>query len=192
MNSVNKQEISAQSKQYPPATFFRVLGSWLYDFMLLCALWLLAGFIYIIPAQMLTQIDSSQTSNLTTTEFTGPVFYSYLFFISWFFFGWFFTHGGQTLGLRTWSLQVQTSAGKLLNWTQTLLRFIIALSPWLLSLFIYQQLISTNLLPNPYQYSAFIIAFINLFWILVDHKKRSLTDIFSNTKIVTIPRKAKK
>jgi len=160
--------------------------------MLLCALWLLAGFIYIIPAQMLTQIDSSQTSNLTTTEFTGPVFYSYLFFISWFFFGWFFTHGGQTLGLRTWSLQVQTSAGKLLNWTQTLLRFIIALSPWLLSLFIYQQLISTNLLPNPYQYSAFIIAFINLFWILVDHKKRSLTDIFSNTKIVTIPRKAKK
>ena len=73
----------------PAAGFMTLLGCWLYDFMLLCAVWLLAGIAYIIPAQMIAQVDSSATNNLSTTEFTGPLFYSYLFFVSWFFFAWF-------------------------------------------------------------------------------------------------------
>ena len=183
---------SGEAKDLPAASFLRLLGSWLYDFLLLCAVWLLAGIVYIIPAQMLAQVDSSQADNLSTTEFSGPVFYSYLFLVTWFFFAWFWIHGGQTLGLRTWSLRLQTEDGFALNWAQTLLRFLIAGTPWLLSLFVYKQLISSQLVSPPYQYSAFIIGFSGLFWVLIDNKNRSLQDIFSRTRIVVIPPRPKK
>ncbi|MCU7939073.1 MAG: RDD family protein [gamma proteobacterium symbiont of Bathyaustriella thionipta] len=176
----------------PPAGFFTLLGCWLYDFMLLCAVWLLAGMVYMIPAQMFTQVDSSLKDNLSTTEFTGPVFYSYLFFVSWFFFACFWTHGGQTLGLRTWSLRLQTEDGYALNWLQTFLRFLIAGTPWLISLFVFEQVITNELLQPPYQYGVFIIGFIGLFWMLFDKENRSLQDIFSHTRIVKLPKKSKK
>jgi len=35
-----------------------------------------------------------------------PVYYLALLVAVFFFYGWFWTHGGQTLGLRTWRLQV--------------------------------------------------------------------------------------
>ena len=178
-----------ESNDFPPASFFKLLGSWLYDFMSLCAVWVLAVILYLIPAQMFTQIDSAVKENLSTTEFSGPVFLSYLFFVTWFFFAWFWTHGGQTLGLRTWSLRLQTDEGYALNWTQTLLRFLIAGTPWLLALFVYEQVTSNELLPSPYQYSVFIIGFIGLFWMLVDKEKRSIQDIFSHTRIVVVPKK---
>jgi len=140
---------------------------------------------------MFANLDSSQTSNLSTSEFTGPIFYTYMFFVSWFFFAWFWTHGGQTLGLRTWSLRLQTNEGYALNWMQTLLRFLIAGTPWLISLFVYHQLDSRQLLTPPYQYSPFIIGFTGLFWTFIDKKSRSLQDILSRTQIVKIPKKAK-
>ncbi|MCW8932591.1 MAG: RDD family protein [Gammaproteobacteria bacterium] len=184
--------LTANTPPLPPASFLKLLGCWLYDFMLLCAVWLLAGFVYIIPAQLFTQIDSTQKENLSTTEFSGPVFYSYLFIVTWFFFAWFWTHGGQTLGLRSWSLRLQTVEGHTLNWTQTFLRFLVAGTPWLLSLFVYDKIITNQLLPAPYQYSAFIIGFIGLLWMLVDKDKRSIQDIFSNSRIVSVPKKASK
>jgi len=177
---------SNNTESLPGAGFFSLLGCWLYDFMLLCAVWLLAAIVYIIPAQMLAQIDSSEKNNLSTTEFTGPLFYAYLFFISWFFFAWFWTHGGQTLGLRTWSLRLQTLDGHALNWLQTLLRFLIATTPWLLALFAYEQISSKQLLTAPYQYSVFLIGFSSLFWVLFDKQKRSLYDILSRTRIVKL------
>ncbi len=182
----------AKKNTLPAASIARLIGSWLYDFMLLCAVWLLAGIIYIIPAQLINPVDSSQVSNLSTNEFTGPFFYSYLFIISWFFFAWFWVHGGQTLGLKSWSLQIQTAQGQPLNWTQSLLRFLVAGTPWVLSLFIYKQLLKTELLPSPYEYGAFLLAFCGLLWILVDKQKRSLQDIFSHTRIVRIAKTSRK
>jgi uncharacterized RDD family membrane protein YckC len=176
------------NKKLPTVSFLRLLGCWLYDFMLLCAVWLLSGFIYIIPAQLFSTINPTQKGNLSTTEFTGPIFYSYLFFVTWFFFAWFWTHGGQTLGLNTWALKLQTEEGYLLNWTQTLLRFLISGSPWLLSLFIYQQSIIHQWVNPPYQYSAIIIGFIGLFWMLIDPQGRSLQDRLSKTHIVVLPK----
>jgi uncharacterized RDD family membrane protein YckC len=188
----NPKKKTPTSNNLLAASFFQLLGVWLYDFMLLCAIWLLAGIVYIIPAQMLTPIDSSKTDNLSTTEFTGPIFYTYLFIISWFFFAWFWTHGGQTLGLRSWSLRLQTKEGFSLNWTQSLVRFLVAGMPWIAALFIYKQTMSQHLIPEPYQYSVFLIGFIGIFWIIIDKEKRSLQDYFSDTCIVKIPKKTKK
>ncbi len=195
---MSKKELSSTDDKknipgdLPPAGFLSLLGCWLYDFMLLCAVWLLAGIVYIIPAQMLINVDSSQKNNLSTTEFSGPVFYVYLFLVSWFFFAWFWKHGGQTLGLKSWSLRLQTENGHTLNWLQTLLRFLIAGTPWLISLFVYEQITTRQLLQPPYEYSAFILGFGGLFWILIDKKNRSLQDIFSHTRIVKIPKRNRK
>ncbi|RKZ93562.1 MAG: hypothetical protein DRQ43_07975 [Gammaproteobacteria bacterium] len=195
---MSKKELSSTDDKknipgdLPPAGFLSLLGCWLYDFMLLCAVWLLAGIVYIIPAQMLINVDSSQKNNLSTTEFSGPVFYVYLFLVSWFFFAWFWKHGGQTLGLRSWSLRLQTENGHTLSWMQTLLRFLIAGTPWLISLFVYEQITTRQLLQPPYEYSAFILGFGGLFWILIDKKNRSLQDIFSHTRIVKIPKRNRK
>ncbi len=186
------EDQATESKDLPAASFFKLLGCWLYDFMLLCAVWLVAGFVYIIPAQIFIDIDASQKNNLSTTEFSGPVFYSYLFFVTWFFFAWFWTHGGQTLGLRSWSLRLETEGGQSLNWVQTLLRFLVSGTPWLLSLFAYQQLMNNEILPAPFQYSAFIIGFFGLFWMLIDKKNRSLQDILTRTRIVSTPKKPKR
>ncbi len=182
----------AYSTDLPAASILRLLGAWLYDGMLLCAVWLLAGIIYIIPAQMMVDVDSTTAHSLSTTEFIGPVFYSYLFLITWFFFAWFWTHGGQTLGLKTWSLRLQTSDGQLINWTQSLLRFLVACVPWLAALFLYAQLSKAQLLPSPYLYGVFLIAFSGIFWILIDKKNRSLQDIFSDTRIIKLPKQANK
>lgn len=191
---MSKKELSSTDDKknpapFPPAGFLSLLGCWLYDFMLLCAVWLLAGIVYIIPAQMLINVDSSQTYNLSTTEFSGPVFYAYLFLVSWFFFAWFWIHGGQTLGLKSWSLRLQTENGHTLSWLQTLLRFLIAGTPWLISLFVYEQITTGQLLPPPYEYSAFILGFSGLFWMLIDKKNRSIQDVFSHTCIVKIPKR---
>jgi len=195
---MSKKELSSTDDKknipgdLPPAGFLSLLGCWLYDFMLLCAVWLLAGIVYIIPAQMLINVDSSQKNNLSTTEFGGPVFYSYIFIVTWFFFAWFWTHGGQTLGLKSWSLRLQTENDHTLSWLQTLLRFLIAGTPWLISLFVYEQITTRQLLQPPYEYSAFILGFSGLFWILIDKKNRSLQDIFSHTRIVRIPKRNRK
>lgn len=176
----------------PSATPFRILAAWIYDFMLLCAVWLLAGVIYIIPAQMFLGIDSSSNESLSTTEFTGPVFYIYLFIVTWIFFAWFWTHGGQTLGLRTWSLRLQTHDGYAINWMQSLLRFLVAGAPWLLALFLFDQLNKVESMTPPFQYLIFLVGCTGLCWIWIDRKKRSLQDIASGTRIVKLPKKPKK
>lgn len=188
-NDGSTLEQKSNSNTPVSAGFISLLACWLYDFMLLCAVWLLAGLIYLIPAQMLSQLDSSEKNNLSTTEFTGPLFYSYLFFVSWFFFAWFWRHGGQTLGLRSWSLRLQTEEGHALSWLQTLLRFLVAATPWLIALFAYEQVTSKQLLASPYQYSVFFIGFIGLFWVFIDKQKRSLYDILSHSRIIKIKSK---
>lgn len=59
-------------------------------------------------------------------------FYSfYLLTVSFIFFGWFWTHGGQTLGMRSWKLAVLTETKQNISWKQALIRFICAILSWL-------------------------------------------------------------
>ena len=175
----------------PAATIPRIIGAWLYDFLLLCTVWLVAGIVYIIPAQFFLEVDSNQVQNLSSTQFTGPIYYFYMFFITWYFFAWFWIHGGQTLGLRSWSLKVQTPAGQPLTWIMTLIRFVVAGSPWLIALFVYDQLTNTFKINSGYVYFSFLLGFVGLLPILIDKRQRSLQDIISKTQIVKLPKQKK-
>jgi len=75
----------------------------------------------------------------STLPFTGgeavkphtPWFTLYLLGISYLFFAWFWAHGGQTLGMRAWRIQVIGLDATALTGWQTLIRFLGALLSWL-------------------------------------------------------------
>jgi uncharacterized RDD family membrane protein YckC len=59
------------------------------------------------------------------------VYQLYLFAVCYIFYIWFWTHGGQTLGLRTWKLKVgQQANSSAINWKQANMRFFAAILSW--------------------------------------------------------------
>ncbi len=54
-------------------------------------------------------------------------FQFYLLIIAFLFFGWFWVHGGQTLGMRSWRLQLVGTEELSVGWKTALLRFLSAL-----------------------------------------------------------------
>ncbi len=89
---------------------------------------------------------------------SNPFYLLYLFIVSFVFYGWFWTHGGQTLGLRAWKLQVLTIDKKAITWSHAMMRF----SSAIVSL------------------SALGFGFL---WALISKNKRCWHDTFSKTDI---------
>lgn len=61
----------------------------------------------------------------------NPWYNAYLWCLGWLFFSGFWCHGGQTLGLRAWRLQVVDVHGQPLSWPRATLRYALALPCWL-------------------------------------------------------------
>jgi len=105
--------------QPKPASLFRRLAALLYDSLLMLAVWFLATVI------LLPLTDGEAISH-------NPFLTTYLLFISFFFYSWFWMHGGQTLGMRSWKLQLHNiNPGPISLW-QALLRFMVAIPSALL------------------------------------------------------------
>ena len=80
------------------------------------------------------------------------------------FFGWFWTHGGQTLGMRAWRLQVRRADGAPLHWPAACARYMAA---WL----------------------AWLPAGLGVLWCAVDAEHKALHDRLSGTEVVLLPKK---
>ncbi len=87
----------------------------------------------------------------------------YLLGIIFLFFAWFWIHGGQTLGMRAWRLQVQRNDGAPLNWRDALLRFVAAIP-------------------------ALLCAGLGLFWIWIDRDRLAWHDRWSGTRVAVLPK----
>jgi uncharacterized RDD family membrane protein YckC len=59
-----------------------------------------------------------------------PFYVVYLLAISFVYYGWFWTHGGQTLGMKTWKMKLQQENGEAVTWSLALVRFITAIISW--------------------------------------------------------------
>ena len=92
----------------------RYLAAMFYDCLLLVAVWFFATAI----AVMLNSGEAIKDN---------PFFIVYLFAISFLFYGWFWTHGGQTLGMQSWKIQLVSTHGNQITWQQAGLRFITAI-----------------------------------------------------------------
>jgi uncharacterized RDD family membrane protein YckC len=59
-----------------------------------------------------------------------PFYVVYLLAISFVYYSWFWTHGGQTLGMKTWKMKLQQENGEAVTWSLALVRFITAIISW--------------------------------------------------------------
>jgi uncharacterized RDD family membrane protein YckC len=90
-------------------------------------------------------------------------YHFYLLSVSFFFYGWFWTHGGQTLGLRSWKIKLCRLDGGDITWRLAALRFAAAGLSWL----------------------CFGLGF---FWCVFDKNRLCWHDYLSNTRLSTVDR----
>lgn len=133
-----------------PAPLGRRLAAFVYDGLLVMALWFLVGFI----ALAFTAGEAVPVGH--------PLFSTILFGLTALFFIVFWTHGGQTLGMRAWRLQVRRVDGKPLNSTQAFWRLLLAIPSWL-------------------------FAGLGVLAMLFDDERRALQDRLSATEVILIP-----
>ena len=89
----------------------------------------------------------------------NALYTAYLLAVSFGYFGWFWTHGGQTLGMRTWHMRLESVGRRAPSWSQALGRFAGACLSWL----------------------AFGAGFL---WLLVDRDRLTWHDRLSGTRLV--------
>ncbi len=116
-----------------------------YDLFLLIAVLLVAALIVVA-------VNGGQAIS------TGnPFFLSYLILVSFLFYGWFWTHGGQTIGMRSWKVRI-ISHGDNISWNQCFRRFITALI-------------------------SYPILGIGLWWQYISHTRATWPDLCSGTRL---------
>lgn len=155
---------------FPRAGLFRRLGSWLYDFLVAVAIYMIIGLLlsaifntlflmeYINTLGYETGSDYIAESLLFKIIFNGLATLSISFF-----FVYFWARSGQTIGMRAWRLRVQTQSGHVIS----------KKTGW------------KRLLPT--------LLGLGNFAVLFDRKnKLSLQDKFTNTEVVVLSLEANK
>lgn len=87
----------------------------------------------------------------------------YLLAIAFLFYAWFWIHGGQTVGMRAWRLQVQARDGGPVSWNMALRRFLTAIP-------------------------ALLCGGLGLWWVWIDHDRLAWHDRLSGTRVVVLPK----
>ena len=105
-----------------------------YDLLLIVALIFIAS----IPPVVLFSAPTTGGEELQPAFYAGhPLwqvgFYIYLAAVVFAFYGWFWTHGGQSLGMKTWGVRVEQWDGQPLTWGVALKRYLWALVSWALA-----------------------------------------------------------
>lgn len=103
-------------------SLLRHLAVVMYDLLLLLSVLLLAAAIAVGVNALVTDGQAITAGN--------PFFFFYLLVVSFLFYGWFWTHGGQTLGMRTWKVFLLSDNHHPITWQQAFLRFIVAIPSW--------------------------------------------------------------
>ena len=93
-----------------------------------------------------------------------PLLASLVFLSLFAFFAKFWTHSGQTLGMQVWRIRVQNRDGSAISLLQALLRFMTALASW-------------------------ACLGLGFWWMLWDKQKNSWHDRYSESVIVSLPKK---
>lgn len=127
----------------------------IYDLFLLAALLFIAE---ILPVALNHGAAISRENGPMVFYLFHPL---YLLIVCFGFLGWFWTHGGQTLGLKTWKLKIVTLDGGAVSWQQAGFRYVTALLSWL-------------------------CGGLGFIWSLFDKEKRCWHDIASATKLICL------
>ena len=181
---VNQCETPMPPHTYP-APFKRLLVS-VYDGLLILAI------LFIATALTLPFTSGKAVSG---NNILMPI---YLLSVTYLFYGWFWTHGGQTLGMRAWKMQLislvpfdpgSSFKSNAVSWKQSLIRFLTALPAW--SVFLLGFLLWV--LPAKIEISEWlkivpiwVLLLSGFVWVLLDNRPGNWRDKLSGTEIVLI------
>ena len=90
-----------------------------------------------------------------------PLYVMIIFFLSYLYFAWFWINGGQSLGMKTWRIKLQSEEGKNIDWKISAVRFLSAIFSW----------------------AAIGLGFL---WAFFDKKNRCWHDLISKTVIIDL------
>ncbi len=132
-----------------PCSLIKRIAIIFYDLVLLFGMLLLAS---LVTLPILGGEAAKGFNPFLTIYFVG---------VAYLFYGWFWTHGGQTLGMKTWRVRVETLNGEAISNKQAIIRATVALI------------------------SALFFG-IGFLWSLFDKEKRTWHDIASNSRLTAI------
>lgn len=131
---------------------FRRLFAIFYDMFLLLA-------IYFIVSYAAIFLNHGKAIEPTDTFY--PLFVVVISALSYLYFAWFWIHGGQSLGMKTWRIQLRTENNAVINWRIAAIRFTCAIISWALG-------------------------GIGFLWALFDRKNRCWHDLASKTLLIDL------
>lgn len=119
------------SDNYAPVSLLKRLLAIIYDLFLLIAVFFAVG----IPLSILTTFIFNAGNAITEEHqfylLNQVIILGSLFIASVFFYGWFWTHGGQTLGMKTWRIMLISNNAQKISWKQAIQRYFAAILSWL-------------------------------------------------------------
>lgn len=140
--------------EYEHPSFFRRLGILLYDLLLSIS------FVIIIGAltQFVIFFAQGNAAKIEANSTASYLMFAYYLFLGFVFYGWFWTHGGQTLGLRSWKARIADENGNILTWSLAFKRYMFAL----------------------------LLPIISQLWALIDKDQLALHERLSKTQLVML------
>jgi len=115
-----KQSPDSINKQHGIGLFRRLFAIFYDSFLLIAILFVVSGI-----ATALNHGKAVEAGNILY-----PLMVFIIFSLSYLYFAWFWVHGGQSLGMKTWQIQLQSIDGETVDWKTTTIRFVTALFSW--------------------------------------------------------------
>ncbi|MGH8283253.1 MAG: RDD family protein [Gammaproteobacteria bacterium] len=193
MSASQSSQPAADTRSPVAPGLFRRLASGFYDVIIMLAICILATFL-IMPFTHGRVFESfyAQHAGVKLLYQMGLLALGYAFF------GGFWTHGGQTIGMRTWNLRVLRADYAPLEWHRALIRYLTMLIPWLLVVLGFEFLFNARSQPDAYVLRGaaaviFLLALAAFLWPAFDPQRLAWHDYLSGTRLVRLPkaRKAK-
>lgn len=160
----------------PDASTLKRLYALIYDGLLLIAIDMV---LVLLPASFLITFKEVDThsSGYVIAMVSAILLAHYLFY------GWFWTHGGQTLGMRAWSLKlISIDKGSDINAIQACKRFLLGLPAWLLLVVALLDLLTLQSEIN----TALIL--FGLLWWIMDNRAGLWREKFSHSRMIQLPK----
>ena len=161
-----------------PASLWRRLAAMVYDSLLIFSVMIVVG--------------------ITTLPFTNGLGISrdnivirlYIFSTLFVFLGWFWTHGGQTLGMRVWKIQLVQRDGTPVSWPLALFYFLVSLPMWGLLIFVIA--VNASIIPTPALLAHtphWVLYLLALIWFVVDHLPNNWRERIAKVRMISLSNK---
>ena len=129
----------------------RIFAIFYDSFLLIAILFIVSGI----------AIALNQGAAIESNNTFYPLYVIIVFGLSYLYFAWFWIHGGQTLGMKTWRIQLHSANNKKISWKIASIRFFGALLSW----------------------AGGGLGFI---WAFIDKKNRCWHDLLSHTELLDL------